>query len=47
MPPTLVRRPTDEMKVMQEEIFGPVMPIRTYDTIDEVIAYVNSHERPL
>ena len=47
MPPTLVRHPTDEMKVMQEEIFGPVMPIRTYDAIDEAIAYVNAHERPL
>jgi coniferyl-aldehyde dehydrogenase len=30
-----------------EEIFGPVMPICTYDTIDEAIAYVNAHERPL
>ena len=47
IPPTLVINATDDMKVMQEEIFGPVLPIMTYKTISEAIAYVNAHERPL
>ena len=32
---------------MQEEIFGPILPIVTYETLDEAIAYVNDHPRPL
>jgi coniferyl-aldehyde dehydrogenase len=47
IPPTLILNPTDEMKVMQEEIFGPVLPIKGYDTMDEALAYVNAHDRPL
>jgi coniferyl-aldehyde dehydrogenase len=47
IPPTLIINPTDDMKVMQEEIFGPVLPIVTYTRIDEAIAYVNAHPRPL
>jgi coniferyl-aldehyde dehydrogenase len=35
------------MRVMQEEIFGPLMPVKTYETIDEAIAYVNARPRPL
>src|SRR3546814_18222327 len=35
------------MKVMQEEIFGPVLPVRTYRSIDDDIDYVNAHDRPL
>jgi acyl-CoA reductase-like NAD-dependent aldehyde dehydrogenase len=45
--PTLVLDPKDEMNVMQEEIFGPVLPILTYQNLDEAIAYVNDHPRPL
>ncbi len=47
MPLSLVRNPTDDMTVMQEEIFGPVLPIKTYDRIEEAVAYVNAHDRPL
>ncbi|MFI4933526.1 MAG: coniferyl aldehyde dehydrogenase [Caulobacterales bacterium] len=47
IPPTLILNPTDDMAVMQEEIFGPVLPVMTYRTMDEAIAYVNKHERPL
>jgi coniferyl-aldehyde dehydrogenase len=47
MPPCLVLDPNDEMEVMQDEIFGPVLPIKAYDDLDEVIDYINSHERPL
>lgn len=45
--PTLIIDPSDDMKVMQEEIFGPVLPVKTYSGIDEAIAYVNKGERPL
>jgi len=47
IPPTLIINPTDDMKVMQEEIFGPVLPVMTYKSVGEAIAYVNAHERPL
>jgi coniferyl-aldehyde dehydrogenase len=47
IPPTLIIEPTDEMKVMQEEIFGPVLPVKTYRSPDEAIGYVNAHDRPL
>lgn len=47
IPPTLIIDPTDDMKVMQEEIFGPVMPVKTYQSVDDALAYVNAHDRPL
>jgi len=47
IPPTLIIGATDDMGVMQEEIFGPVLPIRTYDTLNQTIDYVNAHPRPL
>ena len=47
MPLTIIRNATDEMTVMQEEIFGPVLPIRRYDGIDDAIAEVNRRDRPL
>lgn len=37
----------DNEKVMQEEIFGPVLPIITYENLDDVVEYINSHEKPL
>jgi coniferyl-aldehyde dehydrogenase len=45
--PMIVLGATDEMRIMQEEIFGPVLPILTYRQIDEVIAYINARPRPL
>ncbi|CAB3797742.1 Coniferyl aldehyde dehydrogenase [Paraburkholderia caffeinitolerans] len=45
--PTLVVGATDESAIMQEEIFGPILPVRTYRNIDEVIDYVNARPRPL
>jgi len=45
--PTLIIDPTDEMRVMQEEIFGPVLPVKTYTAIDEAVDYINAHDRPL
>ncbi len=47
MPLTIVRNVTDDMKVMQEEIFGPILPVMTYASMDEAIDYVNAHDRPL
>jgi coniferyl-aldehyde dehydrogenase len=47
IPPTLILNPTDDMKVMQEEIFGPVLPVVTYRKVEEAIAYINQHDRPL
>jgi len=47
IPPTLVPEPADDLKVMQEEIFGPLLPIRTYRHFDETIAFVNANPRPL
>ena len=45
--PTLIIDPAEDLKVMQEEIFGPVLPVKTYAGIDEAIAYVNGRDRPL
>jgi coniferyl-aldehyde dehydrogenase len=47
MAPVLVRNPTDEMRVMQDEIFGPILPVVEVDGVDEAIRYVNAHPRPL
>jgi coniferyl-aldehyde dehydrogenase len=47
MAPALVLEPDDKMAVMNEEIFGPILPIKTYRQIDEVIDYVNDRDRPL
>lgn len=47
MPPTLVLNPTADMAVMQEEIFGPILPIMEYTETREALAYVNAHDRPL
>lgn len=45
--PTLVLNVTDDMAVMQEEIFGPLLPVRSWRDMDEVIAYINARPRPL
>ncbi|MGE0595496.1 MAG: coniferyl aldehyde dehydrogenase [Hyphomonadaceae bacterium] len=47
IPPTLIIEPTDDMKVMQEEIFGPVLPIKTYINFEETVADINARPRPL
>ena len=45
--PTIVFNVTEEMELMQKEIFGPILPIKTYKDVDECIGYINAHERPL
>ena len=47
IPPTLILDPTDDMKVMQDEIFGPILPIKQYKDVEETLDYVNSKDRPL
>ncbi|MBR0778919.1 coniferyl aldehyde dehydrogenase [Bradyrhizobium diazoefficiens] len=46
-PPTLIAGATEEMAVMREEIFGPVLPVLGYREPAEAIAFVNSRDRPL
>jgi coniferyl-aldehyde dehydrogenase len=47
IPPTLVLDVTDDMSIMQEEIFGPLLPIRTYSEVREAVSYINANPRPL
>ena len=47
MPLHIVRNATDDMIVMQEELFGPILPVRSYRAIDDAISEVNRRDRPL
>jgi coniferyl-aldehyde dehydrogenase len=47
LPMSLVIDPPDDLGLMQEEIFGPILPIKAYDALDEAIDHVNAGERPL
>jgi len=47
IPPTLVMNPSDDMEIMQEEIFGPLLPIKEFTDINETISYVNKNDKPL
>lgn len=47
MPFSLLLDVSDEMKIMQEEIFGPLLPIIPYATLDDAFAYINNRARPL
>ena len=45
--PTLVLNPTDDMKIMQEEIFGPLLPVKTYKSFNETIEFINKNPKAL
>jgi coniferyl-aldehyde dehydrogenase len=47
IPLTLVLDPGEDMRIMQEEIFGPLLPVLTYESLDEALGYVNERARPL
>jgi coniferyl-aldehyde dehydrogenase len=45
--PHLLLDVNDEMAVMREELFGPILPIIGYETVDEALDYINRHDKPL
>ena len=47
IPPHIIVDPSDDLKVMQDEIFGPILPIKSYADTKDTIAYINAHDRPL
>ena len=47
LPMSLVIDPPDDLALMQEEIFGPILPIKAYDNLEQAIDHVNTGERPL
>ena len=47
MPISLVLDPAEDLRLMTEEIFGPILPVVPYDDLDEAIARINAGERPL
>ncbi|WP_374602019.1 coniferyl aldehyde dehydrogenase [Arenimonas sp.] len=47
IPPTVLLDPPDESRVMQEEIFGPLLPVKSYDSHDAAIDYILGRDRPL
>ncbi|HLY42224.1 MAG TPA: coniferyl aldehyde dehydrogenase [Terracidiphilus sp.] len=46
-PPTLILDANDSMRVMQAEIFGPILPIVTYSSIEDALSFINARPRPL
>jgi coniferyl-aldehyde dehydrogenase len=47
VPITLIVDPPDRLAVSREEIFGPILVVRSYETLDEVLDYINARPRPL
>ena len=47
IPPTLILNPDDDALCMQDEIFGPLLPLKTYTKFEDVISYINARPRPL
>jgi aldehyde dehydrogenase (NAD+) len=45
--PTLISDLDEESQLMQEEIFGPILPLKSYKTLSEAVDYINSKEKPL
>lgn len=45
--PVMLTQVNDTMAVMQDEIFGPLLPVLPYDSLDDALAYVNAHPQPL
>jgi coniferyl-aldehyde dehydrogenase len=47
MAPRLIMQVQDDMQIMQEELFGPILPLITYRTFNEALEYINARPRPL
>ena len=45
--PTMLTGVTPDMKILQEEIFAPVLPVMTYENLDQVIEYIEARDKPL
>lgn len=45
--PTMLTDVTPQMKILQEEIFAPVLPVMTYENLDQVIDYIGARDKPL
>lgn len=45
--PTMLTNVTPQMKILQEEIFAPILPVMTYDSLDQVIDYIEARDKPL
>ena len=45
--PTMLTNVTPQMQILQEEIFAPVLPVMTYDDLDQVIGYIEARDKPL
>ena len=47
VPPTMLTGVTPQMKILQEEIFAPMLPVMTYETLDQAIDYIAARDKPL
>ncbi|MUV13254.1 aldehyde dehydrogenase family protein [Lysobacter sp. HX-5-24] len=47
MPPTIVLDAPDDSDLMRHEIFGPILPVKTYARLDDALSYIGTHDRPL
>jgi len=47
IPPTIITDTSDDMRVMKEEIFGPILPVLEYTDVEEALDTINSKDRPL
>jgi aldehyde dehydrogenase (NAD+) len=45
--PTMLTDVTPQMKILQEEIFAPILPVMTYDSLDQAIGYIEARDKPL
>ena len=45
--PTMLTDVTPQMKILQEEIFAPLLPVMTYDNLDQAIGYIEARDKPL
>ncbi len=45
--PTMLTGVTPQMKILQDEIFAPILPVMTYDTLDQAISYIEARDKPL
>ncbi len=47
MLPTIILNPTDDMEIMKNEIFGPILPVKTYSNFNDTIKYINKNPKAL